>query len=114
MDKKNKDDGKICAILAYLLIGIIWYFADDNMKKNDFAKYHVKQGLNLIVISIGLGILWSFLGFTIILIPIIFIIAPILNIILFVLWIIGIINAINNKKKEVPIVGKFAKKYLSF
>jgi len=29
---KDIADGKICAILAYLLIGIIWYFVDEKMK----------------------------------------------------------------------------------
>ena len=38
---------KLCAILSYLLIGIVWYFADDKLRKSEFAKYHVKQGLFL-------------------------------------------------------------------
>jgi uncharacterized membrane protein len=32
----------------------------------------------------------------------------------FVLWIIGLVNAINMKKKEIPLVGSFAEKYLTF
>ena len=56
MAKKN-DNSKLVAVLSYLLIGIIWYFVDDKVKKNAFAKFHVKQALNLFIISVGINIL---------------------------------------------------------
>jgi hypothetical protein len=33
------------SILAYLLIGIIWYFVDEDAKKDEFVKFHVQQGI---------------------------------------------------------------------
>ena len=111
---KDVEDGKACAILSYLLVGIIWYFADDKMKKNSYVKHHVKQGLNLIVISIALSIVFSILMMTIILIPVIVVISPIVNIALLVLWIFGLVYVIKGDTKDVPLVGKFAKKYLTF
>jgi uncharacterized membrane protein len=30
---------------------------------------------------------------------------------LFILWLIGLINAINGKEKEIPIIGQFAKNF---
>ena len=34
---------KLVAILAYFLVGIIWYFADENMKNSSLAKFHTKK-----------------------------------------------------------------------
>jgi len=102
MVSKDIEQGKTCAILSYLLIGIIWYFADDKMRKNAFAKYHVKQGLVLLIVWV---VIW------IISIPLFFLfwLFWIIEIVLLVLMILGIINAVNNKKAPLPIIGQFAK-----
>ena len=95
--------GKVCAMLSYLLIGIIWYFADEKMKKNNFIKFHVKQAITLLIVSFAGSIA---LGMTFILAWLI----PFLQIAVFVLMIIGIMNANNEEKKELPIIGKFGNK----
>jgi len=102
----NEDNGKLCAILAYLLVGIIWYFADDNMKNRELAKFHVKQSLVLLIISITLQIVGTIL-------PIIgwFIILPLASLFTFVWWIIGIIYAAKGEMKELPLIGGYAKKF---
>lgn len=104
MASKNIEQGKTCAILSYLLIGIIWYFADDKMRKNAFAKYHVKQGLVLIITWL---IIW------IVSIPLFFLfwLFWIIEIVLLVLAILGIINAVNGKEAPLPIIGQFAKSF---
>ena len=115
MARKNKcDDVLLVSILSYLIIGIIWYFLDDDAKTS-LTKFHVKQALNILLISIILNILFDILngvtfGFLIILEPIYLVI----QVILFVLWVIGIIYAAQTLEKEIPIIGKFAKKYLKF
>jgi len=101
------ESGKVCAILSYLLVGIIWYFADENMKKNNFVKFHVKQGLVLIIISIAGSIVLSMLFF------IGWFIFPIWQLAILILAILGIINAVNGKEKELPNIGQFAK-HLTF
>jgi uncharacterized membrane protein len=115
---KDAEDGKVCAILSYLLVGIIWYFADDKMRKNNFAKFHAKQGLILLIVSIILSIAVSILSaiFTPLLfmggLGIIWIISIIwyaVSLVLFVLWLIGIIAAATGKEKSLPIIGGFAK-----
>ena len=35
---KEIEQGKGCAALGYILVGIIWYFADEQMKKNNYVK----------------------------------------------------------------------------
>jgi uncharacterized membrane protein len=102
------NESKICAILAYILIGIIWYFVDDKMKKNAAVKFHVKQGIVLFIFSIA----WSIV-MQILLVITLFLLWPVVAILSYVpliFMILGIINAINDKEKEMPIIGKYAGK----
>ncbi len=105
MAKKKSDDSKICAVLAYILFGVIWYFVDENMKKSKFVKFHVQQALVLLLLSVAvnfIGAIIPILGWIIIL--------PIGNLIVFVLWVMGIYYALTDKEKELPIIGKYGKK----
>ncbi len=106
MVKKGKEIGneKLCAILSYILIGIIWYFVDEKMKKSKFAKFHAKQGLVLFIADL--------IVYVVVIIPFIgWIIAQILWLVILILLIIGIVNAANNKEKELPIIGSFASNF---
>jgi uncharacterized membrane protein len=104
VEDSSEGNEKLCAILSYLIIGIIWYLADEKMKKSETVKFHVKQGLVLLIAEIINGAIWS--------IPILgWIIAPIINIGLIIILIIGIINAASNQEKELPIIGKFAENF---
>ena len=98
------EEGKTCAILAYLLLGIIWYFVDEKMKKNDFAKFHVKQAMVLLIVSL-VGSLA--LGMTFVLSWLI----PLYQLLIFILLVIGMYNAFNSEKKELPFIGKFGEKF---
>lgn len=105
MASKEVEEGKVCAFLAYLFVGIIWYFADEKMKKNRFAKYHVKQG-------IGLLVLWLIVWVISWVIPWgLWFVVTLLNIALVVLMILGIINAVNGNEKELPVASIFAKMF---
>lgn len=119
-NNKEVEEGKVCAILAFVsLIGVIWYFVDEKMKKNSYAKFYVQQALVLAVTMIaayvGLFMLNIILGF----IPFIGLIFAALSIFLwFGLWILGvvlvimgIIGAAGGTKKELPIIGKYGSKF---
>jgi uncharacterized membrane protein len=113
MKDKTVDEGKVCAILSYILVGIIWYFADEKMKKNGFAKFHAKQGLALLVLGVAVSIIGSILARLMFfgglgMIGIIGLIITIINICMLVLWIIGIINSATGKYKPLPVIGKIA------
>ena len=98
------DNSKLAAILAYLLVGIIWFFADEKLKKNEFTKFHVKQALVLLIVSVGGSIILSF-------IPILgWVILPFFSLASFAFCVLGIINAAQNEKKELPFIGSYAKK----
>jgi len=117
--KKDVSDGIACAILTYLLIGIIWYFADEKMKKNAYAKFHVKQGLVLLIASIIFLIAWSIIfsvlaAIFILLGPAGWVIITILGLVFWIplVWcIMGIVYAATGKKKELPVIGHFARKF---
>ena len=95
-DKDDIEKNKVMGLLAYILFFIPLLAAKDS----PFARYHANQGLVLFLAAI--------LSSVILIIPILgWIIAPILSIVITVLAVIGIINALNGKAKELPIIGKF-------
>ena len=105
-DKKSAEEGKVCAMLSYFLIGIIWYFAEEKMKKNKFVAFHVRQALFLIIVSFAgrfaLGLV-PLIGWTII---------PLFNLAIIILAVLGLISAVNGKEKLLPVIGKFAEDIL--
>jgi len=93
---------KVMGILAYcgplVLVPIL------AAKESPFAKFHSNQGLVLMILHIIIIIACTVLA----VIPIIgWIIGLILPLVSFVLSVLGIINVINGRAKELPIVGKF-------
>ena len=121
---KSVEEGKACAVLSYILVGIIWFFVDEKMRKNAYAKFHVKQALVLLGLSIAVNIVMFILGIFatifafipgvgLIIGGIIWLLVVILWLGVLVLWIIGVLNSLNGKEKELPVVGKYSK-YLTF
>ncbi|MFP4424603.1 MAG: hypothetical protein ACLFP2_05255 [Candidatus Woesearchaeota archaeon] len=101
-----KDDN-IAGALAYLLVGIIWFFADEKMKKSRLAKFHVKQAINLYIFAACLSFVAGLLIITVFLIPII-------HFLTLIAGLIGIIHSLNRHKTPIPVIGKFAERYLNF
>jgi uncharacterized membrane protein len=93
----NETNKGICA-LAYIIF-FIPMLVDSN---NEEYKFHTNQGLNLFLLFLAISIIGSF-------IPVIgwFIILPLGGIMALVLCVMGIINAVNEKQKELPIIGKY-------
>ena len=95
-DAQDIEKNKVMAVLAYILFFIPLLAAKDSK----FARFHTNQGL---VLFLG-GIIASVVA----VIPVIGrIIAPIAGLVITVLAVIGIINALNGKAKELPVIGKF-------
>ena len=95
-DAQDIEKNKVMAVLAYILFFIPLLAAKDSK----FARFHANQGL---VLFLG-GIIASVVA----VIPVIgWIIAPIAGLVITVLAVIGIINALNGKAKELPVIGKF-------
>ncbi|TET84035.1 MAG: hypothetical protein E3J36_02480 [Candidatus Nealsonbacteria bacterium] len=98
----KKGQKNILAIISY--IGILCLVPILMKEKDEFVKFHAKQGLVLFIAEVAtlliswIPILGWFIGF-------------ILWIIWVVLSLIGIINAVDGKQVPLPVIGKFAKKF---
>lgn len=101
--KKEIEAGKPMAILSYI-IPLIPYIVE---KDNKFAMFHAKEALNLFIISLIYGVISSCLSNIFIIRWIVSIPLAIICILLGIIDIIGLINAINGKAKESPVINKF-------
>ncbi len=99
------NEGKNTAIIAYItIIGLIIAFILNSDKKNEFARYHIRQSVGLALTGLALGVIGM--------VPILGWIIDLFGIfILLFMWITGLINAINGSEKPVPILGN---KYLEW
>lgn len=99
LDTSIANEGKNIAMIAYItIIGLIIAFVMNNEKKNEFARFHIRQSLGLALSGLALGIIGM--------IPILGWIVYFVGIfILLYMWIVGLMNAINSKEKTVPFLG---------
>ncbi len=100
----DSDNGKLMGALAYVgpLVAVSYIVGKDN----PFVKFHIKQGLVLLVIEVALWFLGGVLWF----------LWPIIGIVtlgLLILAIMGIMNAVNKKEQALPLVGSLSK-YFNF
>jgi len=114
-ESPKMNENKLWGFLSY--ISILCLIPLFTKKDNDFVYFHAKQGLVLFIVEIIWyiinriisSILWGS-AFTIGFLSIWSIIATLVNLGLLVLSIIGIANVIGDKKKELPLIGKFSEK----
>ena len=87
------------AVLCYLGILVVIPLVTD-AKNDPFVKFHAKQGLVLLVVWV--------LGSVFFWVPIF---GWALWVLVVVLTAMGIMNAVNGREKELPILGKFASNF---
>ena len=101
--------GNMTALFAYLGILIVIPFLIGS-KDDPFVKFHLKQGLVLLITEVVLWVLSSmFTGIFYYLGG--WIIVKLVWLFTFVLMIIGIINVVKGREKELPLVGHFASRF---
>lgn len=100
-DTQDIQTNKIWAALSY--VGILFILPLlVNGGQSRYAKYHANQGLILFLADIVVGIANAILG----LIPVLGgILSALLDLALLALMILGIINAVNGKAKQLPLIG---------
>lgn len=97
------EEGKTIAIIAYItLIGLIIAIVMNNDKKNDFARYHIRQSLGIMLLYIAVWILFIIISM-IVYIPLL---STIVYLGLLVLLILGILAAAQGEKKPIPVFGE--------
>ena len=101
--KKGSGKNIGMAVVAYILFFVPLL---TDAKNDPFVKFHVKQGLVLLITEVAISIVGTiipFLGWLIIL--------PLGSLLVLLLWIIGVVHAVNGTEKELPLVGSFAKRF---
>ncbi len=101
-EQKQEEGFNAMALLSYLgLLVLVPLLA---AKGDDFAQFHAKQGLTLLITAV----IGMFVGA----VPIIgWMLAPFISLACIILAILGIVNVIKKQKKELPIIGKYAKQF---
>src|SRR3972149_1090459 len=90
--------------LSYVLgpvTGVIFYV----LENDPFVRFHAMQSIVVFVVLFVLQ--WVF-GLTIVLLPMV----PLISILGFVLWLLLIYKAWQGEEWEVPVLGKYARKFL--
>lgn len=91
------EKNKVVSALAYIFFFLPLIVCADS----PFGKFHANQGLLLLITSLVINIVLS-------LIPIIgWILLWLIDIAIFVFAIMGLVNTLNGKAKELPIIGKW-------
>lgn len=103
----KNETAKICAILSYFLLGIIWYYADDKMRKNKLAGHHAKQALVLFIAYVIYQVAFGLL--TLITLGLFALVGWIGFVLFFAWWVLGIYYAFTDQKEELFWIGQFAK-----
>ena len=105
INANDVETAKGTAWLSYL--GILWLIPLLTMKDNTFAKFHVKQGIMLTILWVASTILAV--------IPIIGWLADlVIWVYAIVMMVMGIVNSLNGKYWEMPILGKWAADWFKF
>ena len=106
-DKKNTG----MAVVAYFIF-FLPLLAE--AKKDPFVKYHVRQGLGLLIAFFALRFITLFLitPFSYMFWSAFMFVLWLINLFLVVLLVIGIMNAINGVEKPLPVIGNWADKLL--
>ncbi len=96
--KEDIEKNKVNAILSYIGILIIVPLLSDEAKKSTFAKFHLNQGLVLLIASVVLSVVWV--------IPVLgWLVGFFGSIVLFVIWVMALIGAIQGETKPMPLLG---------
>lgn len=99
MENSTDNDGKTIGIIAYItLIGWVVALLMNSGKKNEYASFHIRQMLGLILLSLVISVLSIYVNLGLF--------GTILSVLVLVLWVIGFVGAIQGERKLVPIIGE--------
>jgi len=111
-ESPKMSENKLWGILSY--ISILCLIPLFTKKDNDFVYFHAKQGLVLFIAEIIWYVITSIVSAlflkNIVALSIWGVIATLVNLGLVILAFLGIINVVQDKKKELPLIGKFSEK----
>lgn len=96
-DQADIEKNKVIAGFAYIIFFLPLLTCPDSK----YGRFHANQGLLLFILSVAGSIILS-------IIPIIgWLLLPLFSIAILIFAVMGLINGLNGKAKELPIIGKF-------
>ena len=106
MEEKHISEGKSIAWLSYL--GILIIIPILLQKENPYTKFHIKQGLVLLVASVA----WVVVSWILAFIPVIGAVISLLGwLALAILAIMGIVNALQGKEARLSFIGDYGDRF---
>jgi uncharacterized membrane protein len=103
MDNQTINEGKTAAITSYIIIvGVLIALSMNSENKNQFASFHIRQGLGLTLTFIILGVSISYFDNIMIAAP--------MWIFISILTIYGIFTAAKGELTPLPLLGKLFQK----
>lgn len=98
LDFTKGNNTTVMGVLAYIGPLVIIPFLME--KKDEFVKFHTKQGIVLFGLELVIMVLGSMMY--------LFMLGILFNLATLVLSIIGIVNVVQGQKKELPVIGSLA------
>jgi len=99
--------GKTAAIVAHItLIGAIIAIFMNLEPKDEFARFHIRQAFGIHLVFHGLAIVFSTTG-----LPYAWVF---LYLVFFGIWLFALLGALQNQKKELPLIGSYFQKWFTF
>lgn len=98
LDFTKGNNTTVMGVLAYIGPLVIIPFLME--KKDEFVKFHTKQGIVLFGLELVIMVLGSMMY--------LFMLGTLFNLATLVLSIIGIVNVVQGQKKELPVIGSLA------
>ena len=90
------------AVLCYFGILVLIPLLTD-AKNDSFVKFHIKQGLVLLIAAVILNVIWA--------IPVIgWAIGALGNLFVIILFVMGIINSASGREVQLPVIGQYGDK----
>ena len=111
IEDANANDNKIMAILAYIIPIVPFLLAEKNSK---WVRFHTIQGMNYWIPFVSIFVVLFILTIIVLLIPLVgkaiavllALLMVILGIVILVFDVLGIVNVLQFKAKELPLVSK--------
>ncbi len=102
----SDENTRLYAIVGYIVPFLFFLpLLSENTKNDAFAKFHANQQLNLLLLCIAFMVFNNVLYLIFYFIA--YLVVPLIWAGILVLAVMGILNVINGKMKELPVIGKF-------
>jgi uncharacterized membrane protein len=106
----------VAGALAYItFIPAIVFLVLDPYKKNRFVRFHSFQSIFLWVAGLLIGVAFRFLGFVLLIIPVlghllVWLIAMVAILAAVVIWLVLVVKALQGESFKLPLIGELAER----